>query len=318
MRFGYTLSSEEFAPNDLVRQAVRAEEAGFAFCSISDHLHPWVSEQGHSPFVWAVLGAVAEATSSIEVGVGVTCPILRIHPLLVAHASATVSRLFAGRFFLGVGTGENLNEHAVGVRWPAPEVRLEMLDEAIAVIRMLWTGDTIDHRGTYYELENARLFDPPEREPEIIVSGFGKKAVQLAARVGDGYWGHAPDADTIRTYRDNGGTGRRIAQIHVCVGRDREACRATVLRQWPNAGVPGQLSQDLPTWTHFEQAAQLVTVDIATERVPCGPDAGAVIETAQSYLDAGYDHVYFHQIGPDQDAFFTMWEHELRKALVSR
>lgn len=300
-----------------MRQAARAEELGFAFCSISDHLHPWTTEQGHSPFVWSVLGAVAEATDTIEVGIGVTCPILRIHPLVVAHASATLMELLEGRLFLGVGTGENLNEHVTGARWPAPEIRLEMLEEALEVIRALWTGETTDHRGRHYEVENARIFDAPEHPPELIVSGFGPKSVQLAARVGDGYWGHTPDADTIRSYRDAGGTGRRIAQMHVCVGPDREECRRTVRRVWPNAGIPGQLSQDLPTWTHFEQAASLVTVDLATEHIPCGADLDAFVAAAQEYLDAGYDHLYFHQIGPDQEAFFAFWEHELGPALAA-
>ena len=179
--FGYTLSSEEHGPRDLVRQARRAEEVGFDFLSISDHFHPWVSAQGHSPFVWSVLGAIAQATDRVPVGVGVTCPIQRMHPAVLAQAAATTSLLFEGRFFFGVGTGEALNEHVLGHRWPPAETRRLMLAEAVHVIRQLWTGETIDHHGDFYEVENARLFDPPDQDPPLIVSGFGPNAVELAA-----------------------------------------------------------------------------------------------------------------------------------------
>jgi G6PDH family F420-dependent oxidoreductase len=313
--FGYALSSEEHEPRKLVRFAAQAEDSGFSFCSISDHFHPWVTAQGHSPFVWGVLGAIAQATSSIRVGTGVTCPIIRTHPTIVAHASATASLLLDDRFFLGVGTGEALNEHINGDRWPRPAVRREMLEEAVSIIRALWTGETIDHRGAHYEVENARLFDPPARPPDIIVSGFGEAAVKLAAQIGDGYWGHAPDAEVIQRFVDEGGHGPRFAQINVCCGDDREACLDTAYRIWPNAGVPGQLSQDLPTWTHFEQASQTVRREDATASVCAGPDIGPIVESVQQFVEAGYDHVYFHQIGPDQDAFFDLWTRELRTAI---
>lgn len=312
---GYTLSSEEHGPADLVANARRAEDAGFEFVSISDHFHPWVSQQGHSPFVWSVLGAIAEATSSIRVGVGVTCPIMRIHPAVIAHAAATTSLLLDGRFFLGVGTGEALNEHVVGQRWPAPEVRLEMLEEAVAVIRELWEGDTCDHRGAHFEVENARLFDPPAEPPAIIVSGFGPKAVEVAARIGDGYWGHSPDPEFVEGYRKAGGGGPRYAQVNLCWAEDEAAARKTVHEVWPNAGLPGQLSQDLPTWTHFEQATEVVSEADATKAVPCGPAVEPVVDSVRQFLDAGYDHLYLHQIGPDQAGFFEFWESELRPAL---
>jgi coenzyme F420-dependent glucose-6-phosphate dehydrogenase len=313
--YGYTLSSEEHGPRALVANAARAEEVGFDFASISDHFHPWVSAQGHSPFVWSVLGAIANATDRISVGVGVSCPIVRIHPAITAHAAATTSLLFGDRFFLGVGTGEALNEHVLGHRWPRPEVRLEMLEEAVEIMRRLWTGDTVDHRGDFYEVENARLFDPPEGPVPVIVSGFGDAAVDLAARIGDGYWGHSPDPDPLRRYADGGGAGPRYAQINVCWAPDEASARRTAHEIWPNAGVPGQLSQDLPTWTHFEQAVEHVTEDIATKSVTCGPDAGAYVKAAREFTDAGFDHVYFHQIGPDQEGFLTFWDNELRDAL---
>jgi G6PDH family F420-dependent oxidoreductase len=314
-QFGYTLSSEEHPPRDLVANAAQAEEAGFDFLSISDHYHPWVSAQGHSPFVWSVLGGVAATTQGIGVAVGVTCPIVRIHPAIVAQAAATTSLLLGDRFTLGVGTGEALNEHILGHRWPRPEVRLAMLEEAVDVIRRLWTGETVDHRGSFYEVENARLFDPPEADVPIVVSGFGPASIELAARIGDGYWGHAPDPEAIERYRGAGGTGPRYAQVNVCWGEDEDEARRTVHRVWPNAAVTGQLSQDLPTYSHFEDAAKMVTEDDAVSSVPCGPDPKPVLESLRRFTDAGYDHVYLHQIGPDQAGFLRFWRTELAPAL---
>lgn len=314
--FGYALSSEEHSPRDLVANAVAAEAAGFEFVSISDHFHPWVGAQGHSPFVWSVLGAIAGATEELRVGIGVTCPTVRIHPAVIAQAAATTSLLFDGRFFLGVGTGEALNEHVLGHRWPPPEVRRAMLAEAVEVMRGMWTGETYDHHGDAYTVENARLFDPPTDPVPVIVSGFGDEAVRLAAEIGDGYWGNAPDAETIDLFEQSGGTGPRYAQINVCWDDSEAAARATALDLWPNAGIPGQLSQDLPTWTHFEQAAQMVTEDVVAESVSCGPDPAPVLAMVRTYAEAGYDHLYFHQVGPDQSGFLRFWQEELRPVLA--
>jgi G6PDH family F420-dependent oxidoreductase len=316
--FGYTLSSEEHGPRALVDHARQAEDAGFEFASISDHFHPWVEAQGHSPFVWSVLGAIAVRTDALEVCVGVTCPIIRIHPAVLAQATATTTLLFGDRFAFGVGTGEALNEHILGDRWPAPEVRRAMLEEAIEVMRALWTGETIDHHGTHYTVENARLFDPPDEPPPVIVSGFGTAAAALAGRVGDGYWGHSPDGEVIAAYERAGGGGPRYAQLNLCWAEDEADARKTVHRIWPNSAVPGQLSQDLPTWTHFEQATQLVDEDAATASTPCGPEiTEQLVSTVREYRDAGYDHLYFHQVGPDQEGFFGYWRRELQPALDS-
>lgn len=316
--YGYTLSSEEHPPRALVTQAQQAEAAGFAFLSISDHYHPWTRSQGHSPFVWSVLGGIAEATEQIDVGVGVTAPIMRIHPAVLAQATATVSHLFDGRFFWGVGTGEALNEHITGERWPLPAIRREMLEEAVDVIRELWRGETVSRRGTYYEVENARIFDAPEADIPIIVSGFGPKAAALAGRIGDGFWGNAPDQELLDAFTSAGGSGPRYAQVNLCWGEDEDAARKMASEIWPTAGVEGQLSQDLPTWTHFELAADPLSVEQITKSVPCGPDiVGELVESVQKYVDVGYDHVYFHQIGPDQEGFFRFWEQELRGELAA-
>jgi G6PDH family F420-dependent oxidoreductase len=191
-----------------------------------------------------------------------------------------------------------------------------MLEEAIDVMRQLFTGDTVDHRGEFYEVENARLFDPPAADIPIIVSGFGPDAAQLAGRVGDGFWGNAPDKELIRAFEDAGGGGPRYAQISLCWAEDEADARRTVHEIWPTSAVPGQLSQDLPTWTHFEQATEIVTEDDATKTTPCGPDiAGELAESVEKFTTAGYDHVYFHQIGPDQEGFLRFWESELSTSL---
>lgn len=315
--FGLTLSSEEHGPSELVRLGRRAEELGFDYCSVSDHFHPWVSRQGHSPFVWSVLGALAASTERIGLFTGVTCPTVRIHPAIVAHAAATTAVMAEGRFTFGVGTGEALNEHVLGDRWPRPEIRREMLLEAIEIMRAMWSGDTYDHRGEHYEVENARLFDVPDEPPPIVVSGFGEVAVRMAAEVGDGFIGHGSDRDAVRIYRESAGTGPAYAQLTFCYGHDARQAAETAAAWWPNRAIPGQLPQDLPTWTHFEQAAELVDVDTAVDGLVHGPDTDAIVREVREYLDAGYDHVHFHQIGPDQDVFLDAWEREIRDQLTA-
>lgn len=319
IELGFAMSSEEHAPLDLVRQAVKAEETGFSFAGISDHFHPWVRAQGHSPFVWSVLGAIARATDRLRLGTGVTCPIVRTHPGIVAHAAATTACLMPGRFFLGVGSGEALNEHIFARRWPPAPVRLEMLEEAVEVIRLLWQGGSQDHYGKHYTLEDATIFDLPDPLPEIVVAGSGPKAASLAARVGDGYWGTAPDPETLATFDNEGGRGKpRYGQMTVCWAGDEAQARKTALEVWPNAGVSGQLSQDLPTPKHFEEAAAMVSEEDVSEKVVCGPDVARHAERVGDYAQAGYTHVYIHQVGPDQEGFFRFWERQVRPALADQ
>jgi G6PDH family F420-dependent oxidoreductase len=316
IEIGYALSSEEHPPRDLVDAAVRAEELGFTFAGISDHFHPWVEEQGQSPFVWGTLGAIAQATSKLVVGTGVTCPILRIHPAIIAQAAATAELLMPGRFVLGLGSGEALNEHIFGDRWPPAPVRLEMLEEAIEVIRKLWEGGSVDHYGTHYTVEDARIFSLPQTPPPIVVAGAGQKSAELAGRLGEGYWGTAPDKESIQAFEQAGGAGKmKLGQVTVCWATTEAEAVKTAMTVWPNAGVAGQLSQDLPTPAHFEQAAQMVTEDAVAKKVVCGPDPAKQVELVKQYADAGYTHVYLHQVGRDQDGFFRFWEAELRPAL---
>jgi G6PDH family F420-dependent oxidoreductase len=316
LSFGYTLASEEHGPRALVANAAAAEATGFDFLTISDHYHPWVTAQGHSPFVWSVLGAIAAETESIPIAVGVTCPIVRVHPAIVAHAAATTTLLFGDRFSLGVGTGEALNEHILGHRWPRPEVRRKMLAEAVDILRELWTGETVDRRGEFYEVENARLFDPPTAPLPIIVSGFGPESVELAARIGDGYWGHSPDPEPVQQYRRAGGSGPRYAQVNVCWAESEEEARATAHRQWPNAGISGQLSQDLPTFTHFEQAAETVREEDVAKTMALGPNVEPYVESISKFAEAGFDHLHLHQIGDDQQGFLRFWREQLMPAVA--
>ncbi|HEX2236026.1 MAG TPA: TIGR03557 family F420-dependent LLM class oxidoreductase [Actinomycetota bacterium] len=312
VEFGYKLSSEEHGPRALVRLAARAEQAGFAFASISDHFHPWIDDQGHAPFVWSVLGGVSEATENLRVLTGVTCPTIRTHPAIVAHAAATAAVMLPGRFALGVGSGENLNEHILGDRWPEVDVRLEMLEEAVEVMRALWDGGLTSHHGRHYTVENARLYDLPEERPPVLVAAGGSKAVELAGRIGDGLVSLAPAEGLLERFDEAGGRGKpRYAEVNVCWATDEDEARRTAHRLWPIAGMKGQLSQELPVPSHFSQAAETVRVEDVVETVACGPDPEAHIENAKKFLDAGYDHIWFHQIGPDQEGFFGFYEREV-------
>jgi G6PDH family F420-dependent oxidoreductase len=304
MRIGCFLSSEEAGPLDLVERARRAEQAGFHALWISDHYHPWIDAQGHSPFVWSAIGAISQVTG-LPVTTGVTCPTVRLHPAIVAQAAATSAVLLGGRFALGVGSGEALNEHILGDRWPETDVRLEMLEEAVAVIRRLWSGGQQSHRGRHYTVENARIYDLPDQPPPILVSGFGPKAIGVAARIGDGFCTTSPDPDAIGQYRSQGGTGPVHAGTKVCFMADEDEARATAHRLWPNEALPGELAQVLPTPAHFEQACELVEPEMLV--TPVGPDLDAHIGSLRQYADAGVDELYVQQIGPDQDAFFDAW-----------
>jgi G6PDH family F420-dependent oxidoreductase len=317
-KFGYALSSEEHGPQDLVRNAVRAEEAGFDFVMVSDHFHPWIERQGHSPFVWAVIGGIAAATQRIEVGTGVTCPTIRMHPAIVAHAAATAAAMLPDRFVFGVGTGENLNEHVLGDKWPPSAARREMLEEAIEIIRELWAGDEVSHDGTYYVVENARLYTRPDAPPPIAIAASGPESAELAGRVGDALVTNAPDKEITGSFRRAGGRGKpTYGQVTVAWDTSVAKARRTAFEWWPTALVPGELSVELPVPAHFEQAIENVTEADVAERITCGPDAKRHLEAIQPYLDAGFDHVYLHQVGPDQAGFLEFAERKLLPELRS-
>ena len=311
MEIGYALSSEEHAPLDLVRNATRAEEAGFAFSLISDHYHPWIDRQGQNPFVWSVIGAIAASSPSIRLGTGVTCPLIRIQPAIVAQAAATSAAMMPGRFFLGVGTGENLNEHVLGDRWPSTRERREMLEEAIEVMRLLWRGDLCSFEGKHYRVDNARLYTLPDEPIPVVVAAGGVEAARLAARAGDGLVSTAPDAEISAGYRDAGGTGATYGMLTVCWAASEADARATALEWWPNAALKGPLGQELPLPSHFEQAAAMVDEESIAAAVVCGPDPEAHLSGIRKFADAGFDHVYVHQVGPDQNGFIDFYEREV-------
>ncbi|GAA0224325.1 TIGR03557 family F420-dependent LLM class oxidoreductase [Cryptosporangium japonicum] len=308
---GYFLSCEEFGPRELVDQARRAEQAGFTRLWISDHFHPWNGEQGNSPFVWSVIGALSEAVS-LPVTTAVTCPTVRIHPAIIAQAAATAAVQLEGRFVLGVGSGEALNEHILGDAWPPAGVRQDMLEEAVALIRELHTGKIVTHHGEHYVVENARIYTLPSEPVPIYVSAFGPQAAELAAAIGDGFCTTQPDASLVKTYRDAGGKGPAQGGMKVCYAPDRASAVKTVHRLWPNEQLPGQLAQELATPLLFEQASELITEEtIDSSPLPLGPDLDEHAKSVQEYVDAGFDEVYVQQIGPGQEAFFAAWEKDV-------
>src|SRR5919109_5286313 len=257
MELGYALSSEEHPPADLIRHAKLAEGAGFGFGLISDHIHPWTNDQGHSGFVWSLVAGIAGATSTFRLGTGVTCPLIRIHPAIVAHAAATSACLMPGRFFLGVGTGENLNEHVLGAKWPPPDERLEMLEEAVEVMRLLWQGDYQTHRGKHYTVENLRIFDMPGEPIEVAVAAMQPQAAELAGRIGDALINVAPKEEILQQFEDGGGKDKpRYGQITVCYAKSQDEAKKTAFAAWPNALVEGSASQELPLPSDFERLVE--------------------------------------------------------------
>ncbi|HUP85209.1 MAG TPA: TIGR03557 family F420-dependent LLM class oxidoreductase [Acidimicrobiales bacterium] len=317
-RLGYWLSSEEHPPRRLVALAVEAERSGFATAMISDHFHPWVEAQGQAPFVWGVLGAIAQATDALEVGTGVTAPIQRLHPAVVAQAAATAAALMPGRFFLGLGTGERLNEHITGEHWPTAAVRRAMLEEAIGIIRRLFEGGNVNHRGEHFVVEHAQLFSLPDEPPPLFVAAGGKRSAALAGRVGDGLIGVEPSADVIDAFEANGGAGKhRFGQIHVCVDDDAVVARRTAHRVWPNGAFEGTMLTELPRPTEFGEVASLVSEDQVAAKVVCGTDVERHLEAIASFAAAGFDRVYVHQVGPDQERFFRFYRDEIVPRLAS-
>jgi G6PDH family F420-dependent oxidoreductase len=296
MKIGYFLSCEEYGPDALIEQAIAAQAAGFEGLWISDHLHPWNDEQGQSPMVWPMIGAIAEAVS-LPITTAVTCPIGRQSPLLVAQAAATCAVLNPG-FTLGVGTGEALNEHVTGEPWPSFEIRLEMLVEAVELIRELWSGEVVNHRGRHFTVDDARIYTRPHWPPKIWMSGFGEQATRTAARIADGYLGTAPDADLVGLFKELSGGKPAAAGLKVAYASTAEAGVAHAHRLWRTSGLPGELAQVLPSPRHFEQAAALVTEEATRASVTAGCAPAEHVAAVRKYAEAGYDHVYVGNMGP--------------------
>jgi coenzyme F420-dependent glucose-6-phosphate dehydrogenase len=313
VEIGYALTSELHSANEMVRHARQAEEAGFTFAMISDHFHPFFNRHGESPFVWSVIGAIAHTTQRLKIGSGVTCPLIRYHPSIIAQAAATCETMMPGRFFLGVGTGANLNEHVLGSAWPAPAVRVEMLAEAIELIRLLWQGGQQNYRGKYYTLDQARLYSLPEKPPPLIVAASGKVMARLAARMGDGLVGLAPDKALVDTYlaAADGKNLPRYAQMAVCWAKDEAEARRTALEWWPLGLIPGQVIPELPLPAHYEALGSQFTQKDIVRSVVCGPDPDLHRAKIQEFIDAGFTHIYIHQVGPDQEGFFNFYQEKI-------
>jgi coenzyme F420-dependent glucose-6-phosphate dehydrogenase len=313
---GYTLSSEEHGPGDLLLYGRIAEEVGFDFLTISDHFHPWTSRQGQSPLVWSVLGGLAVKTERVPILTAVTCPTLRIHPAIVAQAAATTATLLPDRFVLGVGSGENLNEHVIGIGWPHPQERLDMLDEAIHLMRLLWSGDLVSEWTDHYTVDRARIYTLPETPPPIAVAASSPAAAELAGGVGDALISTAPEAELVQAFRRAGGEGKPVyGQLTVCYGPEEAKAADEALEWWPNTSVPGELGVELAEPQHFEDAATLISAEDVAEKVVCGPDPGAIVEKTKEFVDAGFDHVFIHQVGPRQEEFLEFAKTELLDAI---
>jgi len=297
VKIGYFLSTEEYGPAQLIEQARLAEEAGFEALWISDHFHPWNDEQGESPFVWSVIGAISQVCD-LPVTTAVTCPTVRTHPAVIAQAAATSAVLLEGRFVLGAGSGEALNEHILGGPWPTVDVRLEMLEEAVEVIRKLWTGEFVNHRGRHYTVDNARIYTLPDTPPPIYVSAFGPDAAGVAARIGDGFITTSPDADLLGKFRSESGKTAAQAGFKVSWAETEDEGAKIAHRLWANSGLPGELAQVLPSPKHFEQASTLVTEESTRDSVVCGPDRDRHVAAFAPFADAGFDEVYVANMGP--------------------
>jgi coenzyme F420-dependent glucose-6-phosphate dehydrogenase len=317
IEIGYKLSAEEFSARDLVAYAERAERAGFTFALISDHFHPWTSQQGQSPFVWSVLGAIAQATTKLTVGTAVTCPTMRVHPAIVAQAAATTATMLPGRFILGLGTGENLNEHVIGMGWPPGDVRLEMLEEAIEVIQLLWQGGVQSHRGPYYTVENAQLFSLPDEPPQIMLAASKQGAAELAGREASAMINTEVSGKLVKQFQSACGKGKPcFVEVSACWAEDEAKARRTAREVWALAGLSDPLFTELAQPSHFEAAFEPISEDKVAENVLCGPDPEAHVAKLREAEQAGYTHACVHQIGPDQEGFFRFYEREVMPRLT--
>ncbi|MBB3096851.1 G6PDH family F420-dependent oxidoreductase [Actinoplanes campanulatus] len=311
MRLGYKLAAEGFGPKELVRQAIRAEEVGFDFVEISDHFHPWLDIQGHSPYAWNVLSAIAARTTTLGLATGVTCPSVRYHPAIVAQAAATLAILSDGRFTLGVGSGERLNEHVVGQGFGSVRERHERLREALDIINLLWRGGYQSYQGRYLQLEDARVFDLPDTLPAIAVAAGGPVAAELAATHGSGLFVTEPRADLVATFTEKGGRGPKYAEVPVAWAPTEEAAVKEAHRTTRWAVTGWKVMAELPNPVNFEAASATVTEDDVRAFLTAGPDPARYLARIREYTDAGYDHVVLMNAGPDPDGFLDFAGKEL-------
>jgi G6PDH family F420-dependent oxidoreductase len=315
MRIGYKLATEGFGPMELIRQAVLAEQAGFDFVAMSDHYHPCVEAQGHSAFTWNLLSAIAMKTDRIGLATGVTCPSMRYHPAIIAQAAATLAIISDGRFTLGVGAGERLNEHVTGEGFPARRVRHERFREALEIIRLLWRGGYRSYDGRYLKHEDARVFDLPEELPVIAVAASGPESAKVAAELGDGLFAVEPDADLVGTWHGLGGHGPAYGEMPLAWADDDDTAVAAVLEKNAFALSGWKVMAELPNPANFESVTALVTPDQVRGQFACGPDPKRHLEVAREFARAGFDHLVAMNAGPDPDGFMDFFARELAAPL---
>jgi G6PDH family F420-dependent oxidoreductase len=316
-QFGYTMMTEQSRPDRLVSDLQRAEAAGFDFSVISDHYFPWLEEQGHSGYAWSILGAAAHATERISLMTYVTCPILRYHPAVVAQKAATMQILSGGRFRLGLGAGENLNEHVVGKGWPAVGMRHEMLAEAVDIITRLLGGEHVNFRGKHFDVESAHLYDMPDEPPPIGIAVSGERSCSLAGRKADIMVATEPKPELVEMFEAAGGQGKpRVGQIAFCYDPDRDAAVQRAHEQFRWFGLGWKVNTDLPAPSSFEGASQFVRPEDVADQIACGSDVEEFVEKLRPFVDAGFTEVAFVQIGGDHQEPFIDWaEKELLPAL---
>jgi G6PDH family F420-dependent oxidoreductase len=315
MQIGYKLAAEAFGPADLISQAVRAEQVGFDFVEISDHFHPWLNVQGHSPFAWTVLGAIAAKTSRIGLATGVTCPTVRYHPAIIAQAAATLGIVSEGRFTLGIGAGERLNEHVVGQGFPSVRGRHERLREALEIIKLLWSGGYQSYEGKHLQLEDARVFDLPDPLPAIAVAASGKASATIAAQLGDGLFATEAMPEIVEAYRGAGGSGPRYAEVPVAWAGDEEEAVQAALKtsRWALSGW--KVMSELPNPVNFEAASATVTAEDIRGQFATGPDPDVYVQAVRKYADAGFDRLVLQNAGPDPDGFLDFYDKDLGERL---
>jgi G6PDH family F420-dependent oxidoreductase len=317
VKLGFWLSSEEHGPGELVDLAVAAEDAGFALAAISDHVHPWVPAQGHAPFVWTVLGAIARATDRLTLATGVSAAVHRMHPVVLAHAAATTACLLPDRFVLGLGLGERLNEHVTGQAWPRPGVRRRMTAEAIDILGRLFSGEEVSHEGDHFTVEHAQLYDRPVSPVPIWLAVAGPRTAKLAAEACDGMVHVSPAAALVEAFEAAGGAGKpRVGQLHVCLAATHDDAITTAMRWWPNGGLPPQLLSELSRPKQFAAAGDLVDPARLRSSVVCAADVTPIRAAIASFVGAGFDHVVIHQVGPDQDRFLKAAADEILPAFA--
>jgi G6PDH family F420-dependent oxidoreductase len=315
MLIGYKLATEVFGPKEIIRQAVTAEAAGFDFVELSDHYHPWLDSQGHSPFTWTLLGSIAQATARLELATGVTCPTVRYHPAIIAQAAATVALVSDGRFTLGLGSGERLNEHVVAHGFPAVARRQAMLREAIEIIQLLWRGGYHSYDGRYLQLEDARVFDLPESPPPIAVAAGGGVAARMAAEYGAGLFATEPKRSLVDQYVGAGGDGPRYAEVPLAFAPDERAAARAALETTRWAVTGWKVMSELPNPASFAAATTTVTERHMIEHFACGPDPERHLAAARPFVEAGFDHLVLMNVGPDPDAFLEFFRTTLSRPL---